>query len=129
MRAKEILTIILVISLTLFYFIAPRFFAGKEVSRTQAALHKMAPIKAAINAFILNTGKLPNRLDDLIDCPEGLENSWAGPYLKESQLHDPWENKYILEYGYRLQNPGADGIKGGDGKNADLESFTGLIKQ
>jgi len=44
-------------------------------------------------------------------------------------MYDPWKNKYVLEYGYRLQSYGADGIKGGDGKNADLETFTGLVKQ
>ena len=35
----------------------------------------------------------------------------------------------VNKYGYRLQSYEADGIKGGDNENADIESFTGLIKK
>ncbi len=128
MRAREILTVILVMAVTLFFFIAPRFYIGKGVSETRLAELKMEPLRAAISNYIRDTGSLPGNLEDLIVCPEGLEDIWAGSYIKASYLYDPWKNKYVLEYGYRLQSYGADGIKGGDGKNADLETFTGLVK-
>jgi general secretion pathway protein G len=85
---------------------------------------KIAPIELAIKAYILNTGSLPRSLDDLRTPPKGLENVWAGPYLKESQLYDPWGNMYEYDYGFRLQSCGADGKPGGEGENADIEKFT-----
>ncbi len=129
MLGMELLTIFLVIIITLFFFLAPRFFVGKGVSESQIAKLKMEPLRAAIHNYIRDTGRLPSKLEDLIVCPEGLEEIWTGPYIRASYMYDPWKNKYILEYGYRLQSYGADGIKGGDGKNADLETFTGLVKQ
>lgn len=128
MRAREIFTILLVIVITLIFFLVPRFYAGRGLSKTRIAVIKMEPIKAAIHNYIANTGMLPRTLEDLIICPEGLEEIWTGPYIKASYLYDPWKNKYVIEYGYRLQSYGADGIKGGDGENADLETFTGLVK-
>ena len=110
------------------YMVAPRFKASRSATKSEITIPHMESIKSAIGAYILNTGKLPSRLEDLIYCPEGLESSWKGPYLKETQFYDPWKNKYFLEYGYRLQSLGADGIKGGVGENADIEEFTGLIK-
>jgi hypothetical protein len=130
MRMKNIviLTIVLVIVLTLFLFIALHFFTSREAPRSQSVKYQMELVRSAISAYIINTGKLPRTLEDLIYCPEGLEESWKGPYLKLSQLFDPWDNMYILEYGYRLQSLGADGIKGGVGQNADIEKFTELTK-
>jgi len=46
--------------------------------------------------------------------------------LKKSQIYDPWGNIYKYEYGYRLKSLGSDGIKGGEGENADKEEFIGL---
>jgi hypothetical protein len=45
-------------------------------------------IEAAIEAYYLNCGVYPKTLDDLLVCPAGLEDKWAGPYIKQSQLYD-----------------------------------------
>jgi general secretion pathway protein G len=87
----------------------------------------MEPIKSAINAYYLNTNRLPKTMDDLINPPEGLENIWAGPYLKEKQLFDLFGNRYIYEpnsvstANYILISYGADGKSGGKGDNADIK--------
>jgi general secretion pathway protein G len=128
MKARKILTIILVTAAILVCVVLPRFYRSKKVLKVNLALLKIEPVRAAIGEYILNTGKLPRSLEDLVYCPQGLEESWKGPYLKLSQLFDPWGNMYILEYGYRLQSLGADGIKGGTGQNADIEKFTELTK-
>jgi|WetSurMetagenome_2_1015567.scaffolds.fasta_scaffold928667_2 general secretion pathway protein G len=44
---------------------------------------KMLSIESAIDAFKLNTGKLPIKLEDLIYCPNEIKDIWKGPYLKE----------------------------------------------
>ena len=87
---------------------------------------EMNAIENAINVYHINTSQYPETLEDLLSPPEGLQELWAGPYLDEKFLYDPWGNMYIYEYGYRLQSYGADGIKGGEGENEDIENFTGF---
>jgi general secretion pathway protein G len=107
------------------FFIAPRFFGCTDKSPWDLTIPMMSPIEAAINAYHLNTGQYPKTLDDLIKCPAGLEAKWAGPYLKEKQLFDPWGFEYMYEpnsvnpAGYDLISYGRDGKPGGEGYNAD----------
>jgi len=56
----------------------------------------------------------------------GKEKYLVETILEKSQIYDPWVNIYKYEYGYRLQSFGADGIKGGEGVNTDIEKFIGL---
>ncbi len=97
---------------------------GKQITdmeKWDSCKSKIAPIESAIDTFLLNTNYYPKTLDELIVNP-GL-NGWAGPYLKEKQLYDPWDNPYTyLPYkgGYDLISYGADGVKGGEGYNQDI---------
>jgi general secretion pathway protein G len=122
----ELLVVIIIISL-LAGLVAPQLFKQIGRSKRDLAKPKMAPIESAIGAYLLNTGEYPNTLDDLLTCPGGLENVWNGPYLKASQLLDPWNNPYqyspegsINPGSYDLISYGADGAQGGDGDNTDI---------
>ena len=128
MKVFEIIFTIVVVIVIAVLTISPHLPSMKKKSKLYLAVTKMEPVRTAIRGYISDTGRLPSRLEDLIACPEGLENSWRGPYLAEQQLYDPWKNKYRFDYGYRLQSLGADGIKGGSGENADTEQFIGLVK-
>ena len=126
MEALEVITICLVIVAVVLLFIH-LYMPDPDEAKLKAAGPKIDLVNSAVYAYIYETGRLPSRLEDLIVCPVGLEDYWQGPYLKERQLYDPWGNKYIFDYGYRLQSLGADGKKGGKDKNADLEVFKGLV--
>ena len=122
----ELLVVIVIISL-LAGIVAPRFIGQIGRAQRDLAKPKMTPIESAIDAFYLNTGYLPSNLDELIICPPGLEDVWSGPYLKASQLLDPWENPYVYipegtinVNSYDLISYGADGAPGGDGENEDI---------
>jgi hypothetical protein len=128
MKLFEIVFTILVIIVIGILSIFPYLREIRAKPKSAMAIPKMEPIRTAISRYRSNTGMLPSSLEDLVSCPVGLEFSWKGPYLTESQLLDPWGNKYRLDYGYRLQSLGADGINGGTGENADVERFTGLVK-
>lgn len=128
MKVFEIVFTILVIAVIGILSVYPYLREIRGTPKSALAIPKMEPVRTAIQRYIHDTGRFPSRLEDLIECPVGLENSWKGPYLTEEQLLDPWGNKYKLDYGYRLQSLGADGINGGTGENADVERFTGLIK-
>ena len=92
-----------------------------------AARPKMTPIESAINVYRQHTGQLPNKLEDLVKCPAGLESVWQGPYLKMSQLSDVRDKPYKYDpngktntNGYVIISYGADGKPGGDGYNSDI---------
>lgn len=119
----ELLVVIVILSM-LAGIVAPKFFAQIGKAKWDSCRAKMAPIESAIDTFLLNTGDYPLTLDELIVDP-GLPG-WAGPYLKESQLYDPWDNLYYYDPaggpngGVLLMSYGEDGIQGGDGYNTDI---------
>ena len=116
----ELLVVIVILAM-LSGIVAPKFFAQIEKAKWDSCKSKMAPIQSAIDTFLLNTNYYPNTLDELVNDP-GL-TGWAGPYLKASQLYDPWDNPYIYtpyNGGYDLISYGADGQEGGTGYDTDI---------
>ena len=119
----ELLVVIVILAM-LSGIVAPKFFGQIEKAKWDSCKAKMAPIESAIDTFLLNTNFYPNSLEELVSDP-GL-NGWEGPYLKESQLYDPWDNLYIyLPYngGYDLLSYGSDGQEGGTGYGTDITNY------
>ena len=88
----ELLVVILIISM-LAAFVAPRMFRGLGKAKKDIARAKMANIESAIGRFNIDCGQYPERLEDLVEMPTELdEEKWNGPYLKRSDLLDPWKN-------------------------------------
>jgi len=88
---------------------------------------KMAVIEVAIDTYLLDTGQYPKTLEELLKPLVGLEDKWDGPYIKASQLLDPWGKQYIYvpegevnPGSYDLISFGADGQPEGEGFNADI---------
>lgn len=125
----ELLVVILIISM-LAAFVGRRVFTGLGKAKHDIAKAKMAIIEDALNRFWLECGRFPDDsegLEALIIAPADLEGKWNGPYLKRSELLDPWENQYIyVAEGERnpgsfdLISYGADGMDGGEGDNEDI---------
>lgn len=125
----ELLVVILIISM-LAAFVGRRVFTGLGKAKRDIAKAKMAIIEDALNRFWLECQRFPDDsegLEALIIAPADLEEKWNGPYLKQSELLDPWENPYMyVAEGER--NPGsfdlisyaADGMEGGEGDNEDI---------
>ncbi len=126
----ELLVVILIISM-LATLLAPRVFKGLGKAKADIARSNMAIIADSLTRFQYDCGRLPDEseggLEALLVAPPELEEKWNGPYIRKSQLVDPWENPfmYISEGQY---NPGsfdlicfgADGQEGGEGDNADI---------
>lgn len=125
----ELLVVILIISL-IATVISQRVFTGLGKAKRDIAKAKMVNIESAIGIFYLHCGRYPDEsqgLNELLEAPADLEEKWSGPYLKQSELFDPWDNPYIyIEEG--VVNPGsfdlisyaADGMEGGEGDNEDI---------
>jgi general secretion pathway protein G len=125
----ELLVVILIISM-LAAFVAPRMFKGLGQARTKIARAKMAIIEDALARFYIACGRYPDDsegLDVLLVAPPDAEEEWNGPYLKLSELLDPWDNPYVYVAegevnpgSFDLISLGADGMEGGEGDNEDI---------
>jgi general secretion pathway protein G len=125
----ELLVVILIISL-IATVISRRLFTGLGKAKRDIAKAKMANIESAIGRFYIDCGRYPDdseTLEALIVAPSELEEKWNGPYLKRSELLDPWDNQYdYIEEGqvnpgsFDLISYGADGQEGGEDDNEDI---------
>jgi general secretion pathway protein G len=125
----EVLVVIVLLALIASVYV-PRMFRGMGEQQRKMARTKMANIESAIIKFQLDCGRFPDEslgLEELIVPPTDLEEKWKGPYLKQSELLDPWDNPYIyIEEGeinpgsFDLISYGKDGMEGGEGDDADV---------
>jgi len=126
----ELLVVVLIITM-LAAFVTPKFFSGIGKTKAQLSRAKMAIIENALARFYIDCGRYPDDsegLEVLIVSPADIEEGkWNGPYLKQSDLLDLWENPYIYvaegEYNpgsFDLISLGADAMDGGEGDNEDI---------
>jgi len=126
----ELMVVILIIAM-LGTFVAPPVLKKLRRAKVDLAKPRMAVIENALKNFELDCGRLPDDsdggLDALVTAPPELEEKWNGPYLKKSQLLDPWGNPYVYVSegqfnpgSFDLISYGADGQEGGEGENADV---------
>jgi general secretion pathway protein G len=125
----EILVVVVIITM-IAGFVVPRMWKGLGKTKRDLAKSKMAIIEDSLGRFHLDCGRLPTQdegLQALLKAPAGTEGKWSGPYLKESQLLDPWGKEYIYvaegevnQGSFDLISYGADGVQGGEGDNEDI---------
>jgi len=123
----ELLVVIVIISM-LAAFVAPNVIRHVVKAKVDLAKPRMAIIEDAIGRFYMDCGRYPIESeypDALLNDP-GNTTGWNGPYLKQSQLLDPWGNLYVYiaegtvnPGSFDLVCLGADGQEGGEGENAD----------
>jgi general secretion pathway protein G len=125
----EILVVIAIIAL-IGSFALPTITKRLGFAKKSLVKSKMTLIEGALDQFMIDCGRYPaddEGLEFLIVPPEELAEKWAGPYLKRSQIIDPWNNPYMyIEEGtvnigsYDIMSFGADGVEGGEGDDADV---------
>ena len=125
----ELLVVIIILSL-LGAFVAPQMMRRLGKAKRDIAKANMPILENRIIEFSTDCERYPDEssgLEELLVMPEDLEGKWNGPYIKRSQLFDPWGNPYIYrEEGeinpgtFDLISFGADGVEGGEGDNADI---------
>ncbi len=87
-----------------------------ETARINATRASIAAIGTQVDVFQLDTGRLPNSLDDLINQPGGVAN-WNGPYIRggASALQDAWGTPFTYRRegnSYQIISAGPDGQMG-----------------
>jgi len=107
--------------------VLPGIIGQGEKAKVKATSSQISRISMSVETFYLDTGFTPSSLDELVKQPTGV-NGWNGPYIKNSLLKDPWGQPYLYsspgDHGeFDIVSLGADRQRGGEGKNADINSW------
>ena len=121
------LLLVLVILALIAGLVLPGIIGKAESAKAKAASSQISRISMSVESFYLDTGNTPSSLDELVNEPSGV-SGWNGPYIKNSLLKDPWGQPFQYrapgEHGdFDIESFGADRQRGGEGKNADINSW------
>ena len=125
-RGMSLLELVIVIVLigAVLAVVGSRLVGGKDRAQFNLAQTQLDTLAGKIEQYQLDTGRLPESLEQLVTSPGNLP-SWLGPYAKAEELRDPWGNPidYRKPGGngpFELVSLGADGQPGGDSVNQDI---------
>ncbi len=128
----ELMVVIVILGL-LAALVVPKLIGQSEKAKQTAAHVQIRSLEQALQLFKLDNGFYPSTeqgLAALVHAPEVgriPKNYRQGGYIDRIP-NDPWGSAYVyLSPGahgdYDLSSYGADGAPGGDGENADVNSW------
>ena len=124
----ELLVVMVIIGLLAGY-VAPRYFSQIGKAEVKVARAQLDAIEKALDQYRLDTGHYPTQEQGLIAVAKKPANEprWEGPYLKKELPLDPWGRPFIYKIpgergDFELSSLGKDGVPGGTGEAADLQS-------
>lgn len=128
----EIMVVLIIIGL-LAGIVVPRLMGRTEEARRTKAAVQIKNLQTALDLYKLDNGMYPSTeqgLDALVEKPAvgDIPKNWKeGGYIDKIPK-DPWGNPYVyispgVHGEYDLYSYGADGEEGGEGKNADIQSW------
>ncbi len=130
----EIMVVIAILAL-LAALVAPKIMGRSDDAKIADAKVQIKNLETALKLYKLDNGVYPSTeqgLAALVEKPtvgQLPKNYKAEGYLESKKVpKDPWGNDFAYlspgEHGdFDLYSLGADGVKGGEGKNADIESW------
>ena len=120
----EMLVVVAIVGL-LVGLVGPAAMRQLQSSRVNATEAQIDQLRAAIDIFQIDTGRLPTEdvgLNALV-APNNIPG-WNGPYLRDGELPtDAWGGAFMYRFdgsSPRVISLGADGQPGGEGQNADI---------
>lgn len=131
----EIMVVVIILGL-LAGLVLPRILGQEEKAKVEASKVQIRSLESALDAFKLDNGFYPatdQGFEALIKKPETgrIPNKWReGGYLKPARIpKDPWGKDFVYfspgneGREYEIVSYGADNEPGGEGNNADIESW------
>lgn len=127
----EMLVVVVIMGLFV-SLVGVTLFKKADDAKKVAARSQIDGFMTALGSYKLDTGNFPTTdqgLKALLVKPDGADQ-WAGPYLPKDVPLDPWGHAYLYKFpGEHGDQPdlvslGADGQPGGEGNNADIESWS-----
>ena len=122
----EIMVVVFILGL-LVTLVAPRIIGRTDEARVTKAKADIKAIEEALNMFKLDNGFYPSTAEGiqaLVQAPPRARKFNPDGYLPNIP-HDPWGNEYVYMSDGRnvvVMSLGADGVEGGEGYNADIDS-------
>ena len=128
----EIMVVLIIIGL-LAGIVVPKLMGRTEEAKRTKALVQIKNLQSSLDLYKLDSGMYPSTeqgLQALVEKPAigEIPKNWKeGGYIDKIPK-DPWSNNYVyinpgVHGDYDLYSYGADGEEGGDGKNADIQSW------
>ena len=128
----EVLVVMAILAL-IFGMVAPQLFGKKDDADRNKTKLDIAALENALQIYRLDNYNYPSTeqtLQALVSKPNGYpepKNYSSGGYIQKLPK-DPWGNDYVYqspgEHGeYDIISYGADGRPGGEGNNADINSW------
>lgn len=131
----ELMVVLIILGL-LATIVLPKFLGSEEKAKRKVAITQIRSLESALDSYKLDNGFYPTTdqgLDALIKKPEvgRIPTKWReGGYLKPARIpKDPWDKEYVYispgsdNREYEIVSYGADGEPGGEGNNADIQSW------
>jgi general secretion pathway protein G len=132
----EIMVVVVILGI-LATIVLTNVMGREDEARINAAKTQIRALEGGLDGFKLDNGFYPatdQGLEALIRKPEvgRIPNKWKeGGYLKPARIpKDPWGKDYLYfspgneGREYEIISYGADNEQGGEGKNADIESWS-----
>ena len=124
------ITIVIFILGLLATLVVPRMIGRTDDARRAKAMADLKAVQQALNLYRLDTGTYPTTeqgLEALVHRPERppVPRNWRPEGYLERVPVDPWGNAYVYlgdAARFTLKSWGADGVEGGEGRFADLDS-------
>jgi general secretion pathway protein G len=128
----EIMVVLIIIGL-LAGIVVPKLMGRTEEAKHTKTMVQIKNLESALDLYKLDSGNYPSTeqgLQALVEKPAigEIPKNWKeGGYIDKIPK-DPWSNPYVyispgVHGDYDLYSYGADGEEGGDGKNADIQSW------
>ncbi len=128
----EILVVVVILGI-LASIIVPKIMKRPEEARRTKAVMDIKAIETALNLYRLDNGVYPSTeqgLEALVTKPTTgiIPKDWKeGGYL-DKVPKDPWGNPFVylcpgVHKEFDLVSHGADGVEGGEGKDADIANW------
>lgn len=136
----EVLVVIAVI-VTLASVVAPAVFRNVGEAKIGAARSQIEILALALDSYRMHNDVYPateQGLEALRTRPVvgDRPRNWQGPYLRKAVPLDPWKRPYQYQSpgranpdSYDLFTLGRDGLRGGEGEDADVTSWGGAVVQ
>lgn len=129
----EIMVVVVILGI-LAGLVIPNIMDKPEEARRTKAATQIQSIEMALRLYKLDNGQYPTTeqgLQALVEAPSvgRLAKKWReGGYLEKGVPKDPWENDYVyispgLHWKYDLMSYGPDNEPGGEGDDADINSW------
>ncbi|MCL2760276.1 MAG: type II secretion system major pseudopilin GspG [Desulfuromonadales bacterium] len=130
----EIMIVVVILAL-LAALVAPKIMGRSDDARIADAKVQIRNMETGLKLYKLDNAVFPTTeqgLQALVTKPTTgvIPKNWRSEGYLEGQKvpQDPWGNDYVYispsEHGdYEICSYGADGVKGGEGKNADICNY------